>query len=62
MVGPQLTGDIRAAAISRSLMMRRTHVGQYGQRLIGPEPEPGFGMVDVIADALRLCVGVTVHA
>jgi NAD(P)H-nitrite reductase large subunit len=52
-VGAQLAGDIRAAGVYRSLMMRREQVGQYGQRLV----EPGFGMADVVSDALR--VGVT---
>jgi NAD(P)H-nitrite reductase large subunit len=56
-VGVQLAGDIRAAGVYRSLMMRRTHVGQYGQRLV----EPGFGMADVIADVLRLGVEVPVY-
>jgi len=39
-------------------MMRRTHVGERGQKLVEPE----LGMADVIADALRLGVGVSVHA
>jgi len=51
-VGAQLAGDIRTAGVYRSLMMRRTCVSQYGQRLV----EPGFGMADVISDALRLGV------
>ena len=31
-VGAQLAGDIRAAGVYRSLMMRRADVGRYGQR------------------------------
>ena len=56
-VGAQLAGDIRAAGVYRSLMMRRAHVGQYGQKLV----EPGFGMADVITDALRLGVDASVR-
>ena len=57
-VGAQLAGDIRAAGVYRSLMMRRIYVGHYGRKLV----EPGFGMADVVSDALRLGVGVSVHA
>ena len=47
-VGVQLAGDIRAAGLYRSLMLRRVPVGRFGRRLV----EPGFGMADVVADAL----------
>jgi len=57
-VGAQLAGDIRAAGVYRSLMMRRTYVSQYGQKLV----DPGFGMADVISDALRLGVGASAPA
>ncbi len=56
-VGVQLAGDIRAAGVYRSLMLRRMPVGQYGQRLV----EPGFGMADVMADVLRFGVEVPVY-
>ncbi len=49
-IGAQLAGDIRAAGLYRSLMKRRMRVGHFGQRLV----EPGFGMADVVSDALRL--------
>lgn len=48
-VGAQLAGDIRAAGVYRSLMLRRADVSRYGQRLI----EPGFGIGDITWDALR---------
>jgi NAD(P)H-nitrite reductase large subunit len=48
-VGAQLAGDIRAAGVYRSLMLRRAPVGQFGRRLV----EPGFGMGVVVGDALR---------
>ena len=48
MVGAQLAGDIRAAGVYRSLMLRRLRVGRFGQRLV----EPGFGMADLAFDAL----------
>ena len=54
-IGAQLAGDIRAAGVYRSLMMRRTDVGRYGQRLVEPE----FGMADIVSDALRLDAGVS---
>ncbi len=57
-VGAQLAGDIRAAGVYRSLMMRRADVDRYGQRLV----EPGFGMADVVSDALRLNAGASVRA
>ncbi|MGO9029561.1 MAG: NAD(P)/FAD-dependent oxidoreductase [Acidimicrobiales bacterium] len=47
-VGAQLAGDIRAAGVYRSLMLRRQPVGRYGRRLV----EPGFGMADITFDAL----------
>ena len=52
LVGAQLAGDIRAAGVYRSLMMRRTRVSRFGQRLV----EPGFGMADIVSDALQLGV------
>ena len=39
-------------------MMRRTCVSQYGQRLV----ESGFGMADVISDALRIGMDASVPA
>jgi len=53
-VGAQLAGDIRAAGVYRSLMMKRADVSRYGPRLV----EPGFGMADVVSDALQLDAGV----
>ena len=47
-VGAQLAGDIRAAGVYRSLMLRRERVGHFGHRLV----EPGFGMIDIVSDAL----------
>jgi len=47
-VGAQLAGDIRAAGVYRSLMLRRVPVGRFGQRLV----EPRFGMADITFDAL----------
>jgi NAD(P)H-nitrite reductase large subunit len=55
-IGAQLAGDIRAAGVYRSLMMRRSQVTCFGQRLV----EPGFGMADVISDALKVGVPSTV--
>ncbi|HXY28203.1 MAG TPA: hypothetical protein VEH82_07965, partial [Acidimicrobiales bacterium] len=49
-IGAQLAGDIRAAGVYRSLMMRKTAVGRFGHRLV----EPGFGMADIVGDALRV--------
>jgi NAD(P)H-nitrite reductase large subunit len=49
-VGAQLAGDISAAGVYHSLMMRRAPVSQFGRRLV----EPGFGMADITFDALRL--------
>ena len=48
-VGAQLAGDIRAAGVYRSLMLRRADVSRYGRRLI----EPGFGIGDITWNALR---------
>jgi NAD(P)H-nitrite reductase large subunit len=48
-VGAQLAGDIGAAGVYRSLMLRRAPVGRFGHRLV----EPGFGMADVVGDALK---------
>ena len=48
-VGAQLAGDIRAAGVYRSLMLRRADVGRFGRRLV----EPRFGMGEVVWDALR---------
>jgi NAD(P)H-nitrite reductase large subunit len=47
-IGAQLAGDIRAAGVYRSLMLRRLPVGRFGSRLV----EPGFGMADVAFDAI----------
>jgi NAD(P)H-nitrite reductase large subunit len=55
-IGAQLAGDIRAAGVYRNLMMRRSLVARFGQRLV----EPGFGMADVIFDALQVGVPLTV--
>lgn len=46
-VGAQLAGDIRAAGLYRSLMMRRVDVGRYGRHLV----EPRFGEADLVAAA-----------
>lgn len=51
-VGAQLAGDIRAAGVYRSLMNRRADVSRYGNRLV----EPGFGLADIVGDALRVGV------
>src|SRR5664279_486453 len=42
-IGVQLAGDISAAGVYRSLMLRRVPVTRYGRRLV----EPGFGMADM---------------
>ena len=47
-IGAQLAGDIRAAGVYRSLMLRRLPVGRIGRRLV----EPGFGMADVVFDTI----------
>jgi hypothetical protein len=41
-------GDIRAAGVYRSPMLRRVPVTRYGRRLV----EPGFGLADIAFDAL----------
>jgi NAD(P)H-nitrite reductase large subunit len=46
-VGAQLVGDIAAAGVYHSLMLRRQPVGQFGARLVAP----GFGMGDIVFDA-----------
>jgi NAD(P)H-nitrite reductase large subunit len=48
-IGAQLAGDVRAAGIYRSLMLRRVDVTRFGRRLV----EPGFSMADVVWDALE---------
>ena len=52
-VGAQLAGDISGAGVYRSLMLRRADVRQFGRRLV----EPGFGVADVVHDALRVGAG-----
>ena len=47
-IGAQLVGDIGAAGIYHSLILRRQPVGQFGARLV----EPGFGMADLAFDAV----------
>ena len=47
-VGAQLVGDIGAAGIYHSLILRRQPVGRFGARLV----EPGFGMADLAFDAV----------
>jgi len=47
-IGAQLAGDIRAAGVYRSLMLRRMPVGRFGSQLV----EPGFGMADLTFDAI----------
>jgi NAD(P)H-nitrite reductase large subunit len=51
-VGAQLAGDIRAAGVYRSLMLRRVDVTLYGRHLVDPD----FGVSDVAWDALRATV------
>lgn len=48
--GVQLAGDIRAAGLYRSLMLRRVDVREFGHGLA----EPSFGVADVVCDALAL--------
>lgn len=43
-VGFRLAGDVRAAGVYRSLMLRRTDVTGFGPRLV----EPGFGTADLV--------------
>jgi NAD(P)H-nitrite reductase large subunit len=57
-IGAQLAGDIRAAGVYRALMLRRSRVACFGQRLV----EPGFGMADIVSDALRLGMPARVPA
>jgi len=47
-IGAQLAGDIRAAGVYRSLMLRRADVSCFGRGLV----EPGFDIGNVIWDAL----------
>src|ERR1035437_7397194 len=47
-IGAQVAGDIRAAGVYHSLMMQRIPVDRYGRRLV----EPGFGMADIVFEAL----------
>lgn len=47
-VGAQLVGDLGAAGVYHSLMLRRQPVDRFGPRLV----EPGFGMADVTFDAM----------
>jgi NAD(P)H-nitrite reductase large subunit len=49
-IGAQLAGDIRAAGVYRSLMLRRADVSSFGRRLV----EPSFGIGHVVADALAV--------
>ncbi|HET9732364.1 MAG TPA: FAD-dependent oxidoreductase [Acidimicrobiales bacterium] len=46
-IGAQLAGDIRAAGVYRSLMLRREPVDRFGNALV----EPGFGTGRVVWDA-----------
>ena len=48
-VGAQLVGDIRAAGVYRSLMLRRVDVTRFGQHLV----DPGFGIGEVVWDAMQ---------
>jgi nitrite reductase (NADH) large subunit len=48
-IGAQLTGDIRAIGVYRSLMLKRTDVSSFGQHLV----EPTFSFGDIAWDALR---------
>lgn len=48
-IGAQLAGDIRAVGVYRSLMLRRQNVSRFGRQIV----EPGFGLGDVVWDALR---------
>jgi NAD(P)H-nitrite reductase large subunit len=49
-IGAQLAGDIRAAGVYRSLMLRRADVVSFGRGLV----EPGFGAGQVLFDALAV--------
>jgi nitrite reductase (NADH) large subunit len=46
-VGFRLTGDIRAAGVYRSLMLRRENVTRFGKGLVAP----GFGIADIALPA-----------
>jgi nitrite reductase (NADH) large subunit len=48
-VGAQLVGDISAAGVYRSLMLRRADVARFGQHLV----DPGFGIGEVVWDAMQ---------
>lgn len=48
-VGAQLVGDIRAAGVYRSLMLRRADVARFGKHLV----DPGFGIGEVVGDAMQ---------
>ena len=47
-IGAQLAGDIRAAGVYRSLMLRRADVTRFGRRLV----DPSFGVGAVAWDAM----------
>ena len=47
-IGAQLAGNIQAAGVYRSLMLRRADVSSFGRGLV----EPGFSMGSVVWDAL----------
>ena len=47
-IGAQLAGNIRAAGVYRSLMLRRADVRSFGRGLV----EPGFNIGNVLSDAL----------
>jgi NAD(P)H-nitrite reductase large subunit len=53
-IGAQLAGDVRAAGVYRSLMRSRARVAHYGRHLV----EPGFGLADLVFDALGHGEGV----
>jgi len=46
-VGFRLTGDIRAAGVYRSLMLKRENAARFGRGLI----DPGFGIADIALSA-----------
>src|SRR5450830_308534 len=48
-IGAQLAGDIHAAGVYRSLMLKRADVSTFGKHLV----EPTFGIGDIVWDALR---------
>jgi len=47
-IGAQLAGDIRAAGVYRSLMLKRADVRRYGEDIVAPD----FGFATVVSDAL----------